>query len=1483
MKHDDGTIPFTDHSFWDVIVNGDLVLPVASASAGVEGLIPPKTAEQKLARKNELKVKSTLMLAISDEHLLKFHACKDAKSLWEAIKNSQEGLDKTYDRFQKLISQLEIHGEVISQQDANLKLLRSLPLAWNNIALIMRNKFDLDTLSMDDLYNNLKLYKYEIKASTASYANDVMFSFFTNQSNAPRLDNEDLEQIDTDNLEEMDLKWQVTMLTIRVKRFIKKSGRKLDLNGKETVGFDGTKVECYNCHRRGHFARECRAPKNQGNRNRDALRRNAPEDTSTTNALVVQDRIDQFGTARVNHQSKWTHPHPKRNFVPAAVLTKSGQVPVNAAKQSSRRVASVRAATSVNTVAPRTNVNDALPTTYSYFKVHSPGNPQYALQDQRIFDSRCSRHMTGNKSYLIDYQETDGGFVAFGGNRKELLDKSQVLFKVPKNNNMYSFDLKNVVPLGGLTCLFAKATLDESNLWHRRLGRINFKTINKLVRGNLVRGIENQMDHKVKPIRCDNGTEFKNRIMNEFCEIKGIKGNLVLIGLLSKMMRLPMMLERKVLEFKERRMEFRIQQKKVTKMIKRRMLEIKKRPLENNLNNNLKDCLVKERRERAQRNKFESMFGQDKDANGNSTYIMFTIVSAAGSSYDNIDGSIPVNAATIPNVDLLTDPPMFDLVIQALIDPSWIEAMQDELLQFRLQKVWILVDLPKGKHAIRTKRVYKNKKDNRGMVVRNKSRLVAQGHTQEEGIDYDEVFAPVTRIEAIRAFLYDTIEEEMYVCQPPGFEDPQFPDKVYKVEKALYGLHQAPRAWVDAQEVPDEFYGGAHFLLRIAGMQRHDEIFISQDKYVVDILKDFDFSSVKIASNPIKTNKAFLKDEEAKDVDVHLYRSMIGSLMYLTTSRPDIMFDVCACARFQLTPKVSHLHAMKRIFRYLKGQPKIGIWYPRDSPFDFEAFLDNDYARASLDRKSTTKGCQFLGKRLISWQCKKQTVVANSTTKVEYVAATNCHGQAGFGVAGRKFVLLGKDRNAEFHQIVDFLTASLIHYALTVSPTIYASYIKQFWATAKYKTVNDVKQIHATIDGKTVVISESSVRSDLHFNDEDGMVTLLFASMLVPQVVEGEGLGQPSEPQPLSSTAPPSHKEQVTTIASQPQKTHTPRQAKIDQDTKIPQSSGPFKKETNSGSGPRCQDTTLGDADAQTRFETASKQSHNPPLLEVNTSRSGEDTLEHQDDLTDFVPPTPHDSPLSGGHRSRSDDDLVIKKLQKKVKNLEKKQMARTLGMNLFKVGTSRRQSLDKENVSKQRRNLKTRPMFEEGDIDDDFDDINDMVDESMKNVKGDTVNAGGVVNTATTGVSTANASVTTTGVSISTVEPRTPPTTTITAFEDEDLTIAQTLVKIRSKKDKEKGVTFKDVEESARQTTILLTINPKDKGKGIMQEPKKPLKNPRVAQIQLDEELAKRMHEEEMAEFKKRESEIAVVEEASKAAINQELDDIKSMIEADE
>ncbi|GKC55552.1 putative ribonuclease H-like domain-containing protein [Tanacetum coccineum] len=301
--------------------------------------------------------------------------------------------------------------------------------------------------------------------------------------------------------------------------------------------------------------------------------------------------------------------------------------------------------------------------------------------------------------------------------------------------------------------------------------------------------------------------------------------------------------------------------------------------------------------------------------------------------------------------------------------------------------------------AIGTKWVYRNKKDEKGVVVRNKARLVAQGHRQEEGIDYDEVFAPVARIEAIRiflafasymgftvyqmdvksAFLYGKIDEEVYVSQPPGFIDPKYPKK---------------RSWCDEFEalMKSRFQmssiGELTFFLGLQVKQKENGIFISQDKYVVEILKKFDFASVKTASTPIETQKPLVKDEEASDVDVHLYRSMIGSLMYLTASRPDIMFAVCACSRFQVTPKTSHLNAVKRIFRYLKGKPKLGLWYPRVSSFDLEAYSDSDYAGANLDRKSTTGGCQFLGRRLISMVIAiKQNNCGDFYTEAEYFAS----------------------------------------------------------------------------------------------------------------------------------------------------------------------------------------------------------------------------------------------------------------------------------------------------------------------------------------------------------------------------------------------------------------------------------------------------------------------------------------------------------------
>ncbi|GJT73785.1 putative ribonuclease H-like domain-containing protein [Tanacetum coccineum] len=549
-------------------------------------------------------------------------------------------------------------------------------------------------------------------------------------------------------------------------------------------------------------------------------------------------------------------------------------------------------------------------------------------------------------------------------------DENQILLKVPRHHNMYSFDMKTPTPAKGFACLIAKATSDESKLWHRRLGHINFKNLNKLVKGNLVRG--------ASEVTNSAGTSQTPSLNTS--EEKDEDVELIVVPSTIQAFR-----------------------------------------------SELEEIALKH-------------LGKVSENTTTST----TLVN---------NGSEQVNTGSIDDDDYLCQ-------------SSWVKAMQEELLQFKLQQVWVLVDLPNGAKVIGTKWVYRNKKDERGVVVRNKARLVAQGHRQEEGIDYDEVFAPVARIEAIRlflafasfmgfivyqmdvksAFLYGTIDEEVYVSQPPGFVDPDHPTKVYKVVKALYGLHQAPRAWYATLStflekhgykrgtidktlfirrnkkdimlvqvyVDDIIFGSTNkswcdefealmqsrfqmssmgeltFFLGLQVKQNKGGIFISQDKYVAEILKKFDLVNVKAAITPMETKLPLTKDEEAFDVDVHLYRSMIGSLMYLTASRPDIMYAVCVCSRFQVTPKTSHLNAVKRIFKYLKGKPNLGVWYPRESPFDLEAFSDSDYGGSNLDRKSTTGGCQFLGQRLISWQCKKQTIVATSTTEAEYVAAANC-------------------------------------------------------------------------------------------------------------------------------------------------------------------------------------------------------------------------------------------------------------------------------------------------------------------------------------------------------------------------------------------------------------------------------------------------------------------------------------------------------------
>nr|GEV37313.1 hypothetical protein [Tanacetum cinerariifolium] len=522
--------------------------------------------------------------------------------------------------------------------------------------------------------------------------------------------------------------------------------------------------------------------------------------------------------------------------------------------------------------------------------------------DKGVIDSGCSRYMIRNMSYLSEFEAINGGYVAFGGN--------------PKGGKIFGKG-------SGPTWLFDIDTLTKT---------MNYQPVTAGNQSNPSAGVQKQFDaEKAKeenvqqyvlfPVWSSGSTNPQN-----------IHGDAAF--------------DEKEPEFERRKPESKVNVSPSSSV------QSKKHDDKTN-------------REAKGKKLDDITYSDDEEDVG------------AEADFTNLETSITINNddfhTCMFTIFLLQEEPK--RVHQALKDPSWIEAMQEELLQLKMQKVWVLVDLPNRKKAIGTKWVFRNKKDERGIVVMNKARIVAQGHTHEEGIDYEEVFAPVARIEAIRlflayasfmgfmvyqmdvkcAFLYGTIEEEVYVCQPLGFKDPDHPDKKGKIDQTLFIKRQQGDILLVQIYVDDIIFGSTNKDLYKAFEK------LMKYKFQMSSMGELTFFlDGKSASTPIDAVKPLLKDPNGEDVDVHTFRSMIGSLMYLTLSRPDIMFAVCACARFQVTPKASHLHAVKRIFRYLKGKLHLGLWYPKDSPFNLVAYYNSDYAGASPDKKSTTGGCQFL-------------------------------------------------------------------------------------------------------------------------------------------------------------------------------------------------------------------------------------------------------------------------------------------------------------------------------------------------------------------------------------------------------------------------------------------------------------------------------------------------------------------------------------------
>ncbi|GKB06642.1 retrovirus-related pol polyprotein from transposon TNT 1-94 [Tanacetum coccineum] len=365
----------------------------------------------------------------------------------------------------------------------------------------------------------------------------------------------------------------------------------------------------------------------------------------------------------------------------------------------------------------------------------------------------------------------------------------------------------------------------------------------------------------------------------------------------------------------------------------------------------------------------------------------------------------------------------------ALTQSCWIEAMQEELNEFERLEVWELVPRPDKVMVITLKWIYKVKLDELGGILKNKARLVARGYRQEEGIDFEESFAPVARLEAIRiflvfaahmnmvvyqmdmktAFLNGNLREEVYVSQPDGFVDPDNPNHVYKLKKALYGLKQAPRAWYDMLSlflISQDFSKGSmdptlfirregkelllmsmmgkiSFFLGLQISQNPRGIFINQSKYALESLNKYVFDSCDPVDTPILEKSKLDEDKEGKVVDLSHYHGMIGTLLYLTSSRPDLQFAIRMCARYQARPTEKHLHAVKMIFRYLKGTVNRGLWYPNDSSIALTAFADADHAGSM----------QFLGDKHVSWSSKRQKSAAISSTETEYIAMSGCCAQ----------------------------------------------------------------------------------------------------------------------------------------------------------------------------------------------------------------------------------------------------------------------------------------------------------------------------------------------------------------------------------------------------------------------------------------------------------------------------------------------------------
>ncbi|GJZ83418.1 hypothetical protein Tco_0648591 [Tanacetum coccineum] len=1011
------------------------------------------------------------------------------------VASSTEVIEQTYERLQKLISQPNMHGEVIPQEDINQEFLRSLLQEWTMHTIVWRNKPEIETL-MEQCYVD-----YEARRIPEEYTEEENWDMAKPQKEI-KVDKSKvivslaIKRHFAENwsagtrIQDSRKLWEPTRRTsslddfVDVNESVSKSIVKkptVETNEPKTTRKENgapilKELGCLKVRGINVCLRKTSVDKNRQN---TPSPRGNKRNWNQQMSQKLGSNFEMFNKAchacsSFDHLKNYSNNWDLLNNITAANNSNF-----------TKKVNTVKG-TRVNTTRPKAVLSAVKGNKGNAVKA-SACNPQQDLKDKGLIASGCSRHMIGNRSYLTDYEEINGEFVAFGVFTQmcdknnsvlftdtecvvlslnfKLTDESHVLLKVSRKDNMYSVDLKNV---------FLKAVLT-------------------FVAGN-------QSNGKVGTKACDYAGKAR---------VETVPGkDYILLPLWTQ--DLP-------------------------------------------FSSSLKDSPDAGFKPSGEKENKDAKDPGNKGGNLSEEGERINQEKDARADINNLDTYFQVSH--VPTTRIHKDHPL-NQVIGDL-----------QLLQFKLQKL-DLVELPKETRAIGPNGSSKTKR--------------------------------MKKMDVKSAFLYGKIEEEVY------------------------------------------------------------------DKYVTEILKKFSFSDVKTTSTPMETHKLLLKDADGEDVDEHLYRSMIGSLMYLTSSRPDIMFAVCACARFQVNPKISHLHAVKRIFRYLKGQPKLGLWYPKDSPFDLVAFTNSDYTGASLDRKPTTGGCQFLGYRLISWQCKKQIVVANSTTKVEYIAASNCCGQVlwiqnqlldyGYKFMHTKIYIDNESticivKNLVFHSktkhieirhhfIMDSNRKKLIQMIKIHTDQNVANLLTKAFDRIIYKGWLQWNA-KATKDGIGVKTGNSRVNAVGHYlvllgkknvdlaeildflndnpirqgKDFSRTVTPLFSSMLAQQADMGEGPGQPTNPQHTSTSVQPSNEEPITVPSlSQPKKTHRPRKAK--RATEISQYSGPI------------------------------------PLVADETSS-----------LT--------------WRTTKTAQAKKISSLKKRVKKLERKKKSKTPGMNLFKIGTSRRRSLE--------------------------------------------------------------------------------------------------------------------------------------------------------------------------------------------------------------